>query len=450
MRERDQQDGITPWACESSPMGDADVGQGNEESDVSTLRAALAFERGERRRAECLANIQNGAVQLALDLLVREPDMDGFFGKFTKALAEECESLACGVWLIDEDERGAHLWMAYLQNRLFTRGTPEWDALTLPRISMATHLFTHQIGWTTTVEYACNDPRLPEPVRAFNRELGVHSLAVAPLVLATRTLGWIALSNGESSMCEGEWRMALLDAVSRQATLALHQSQQAERSRYEERRKAILEERNRLARDIHDVLAQGFAAILMQLQAAQRESVTLPSAVALKLEAAVELARSHMAEARRSVSALRPIAGDGDQLPLALKRLVEMARRTTDVPIELITDELPRYGDAVERDITGIAQEALNNAVRHAKARHITVRASSVGSIGLRLSVADDGRGIAREHRASGFGMTSMQERAERIGASLTIVTAPRSGTEVVVAWQPTSQPAEVSVRAYN
>jgi len=57
----------------------------------------------------------------------------------------------------------------------------------------------------------------------------------------------------------------------------------------------------------------------------------------------------------------------------------------------------------------------------------------------LRLSVSDNGRGIAGEHRSGGFGMTSMQERAERIGASLTIVTAPRAGTEVVLAWEPPS-----------
>ncbi len=67
------------------------------------------------------------------------------------------------------------------------------------------------------------------------------------------------------------WRIALIEAMARQATLALHQSRLAEQSRVEERRQAMLEERNRLARDIHDTLAQGFAAILMQLQAAQRD-----------------------------------------------------------------------------------------------------------------------------------------------------------------------------------
>ena len=71
---------------------------------------------------------------------------------------------------------------------------------------------------------------------------------------------------------------------------------------------------------------------------------------------------------------------------------------------------------------------------------------SAVQSVGLRLSVADDGRGIARDSSTTGFGMTSMQERADRIGASLTIVTAPRNGTEVVLAWEPASLPTQVHV----
>jgi signal transduction histidine kinase len=105
-------------------------------------------------------------------------------------------------------------------------------------------------------------------------------------------------------------------------------------------------------------------------------------------------------------------------------------------------DELPRFGDSVEREIVAIVQEALTNAVRHSRAGKITVKAA-MQSVGLRLSVADDGRGIPREP-SSGFGMTSMQERAERIGASLTIVTAPRNGTEVVLAWDPTTLPTQV------
>jgi NarL family two-component system sensor histidine kinase LiaS len=135
---------------------------------------------------------------------------------------------------------------------------------------------------------------------------------------------------------------------------------------------------------------------------------------------------------------------DGENVARALKRIADLTQRTTTVPIDINVDELPRFGDGVEREILGIAQEALTNAVRHSRARRITMRASTVRSIGLRLSVADDGRGIAWERPSSGFGMTSMHERAERIGASLTIVTAPRSGTEVVLAWEPSALPTQV------
>ena len=79
----------------------------------------------------------------------------------------------------------------------------------------------------------------------------------------------------------------------------------------------------------------------------------------------------------------------------ALKRLADMGQRTTKVPIEVVVDELPRFGDGVEREIVAIAQEALTNAVRHSRARRIVIRASTVQSVGLRLSVADDGRGHA-------------------------------------------------------
>ena len=126
--------------------------------------------------------------------------------------------------------------------------------------------------------------------------------------------------------------------------------------------------------------------------------------------------------------------------------MAELSRRTTSVPIDLVVDDLPRFGDGVEREIVAIAQEALTNAVRHSRARRITVRAATVQAVGLRLSVTDDGRGIAKEPSESGFGMTSMQERADRIGASLTIVTAPRNGTEVVLAWDPASLPTQVHV----
>jgi signal transduction histidine kinase len=435
---------------EHSPCEAAHAGHQQPEEatshDPEVLRAALIREAAERRRAECRAKIQTEVVKLALDLLVREPDLEGFFGALAKTMVEEGENHACGVWLIDDDYHGCDLWMAYMSDRLFTPKSADWHTLSLPRESMASHLFGYAPGWTQTIEYHSNDSRLPDPVREFNLRAGVHSVVVAPLVLGSRNLGWVAISTFPTPGCDGWWRVALLEAIARQATLALHHSRLADLSRLEERRKAILEERNRLARDIHDNLAQGFAAILMQRQGAQREAGTMPGAVASSIETAVELARAHLTEARRSVGALRPNVGNGEDIATALKRLADIGQRTTNTPIHVIVDELPRLGDGVEREIIGIAQEALTNAVRHSRARRITIRASTVQSVGLRVSIADDGRGIARERSTGGFGMTSMQERAERIGASLTIVTAPKNGTEVVLAWEPSSLPTQVHV----
>jgi signal transduction histidine kinase len=396
--------------------------------------------------------MQAEVVQLALELLVREPDIEGFFGALSKTMVEESESNTCAVWLIDEAGQKCSLWMAYVKDRLFTPdkvvgSDPCVDGGDrFPCEALAVHLFAHKPGWIQTIEYQGDDPRLPEPIRSFGAHMGWGGIVATPLLLGTRTLGWMTVCSPRPADSESQWwRVVLIEAIARQATLALHHSRVVDMSRVEERRKGILEERNRLARDIHDNLAQGFAAILMQLQAAQREGAALTPGVMANLETAIDLARTHLTEARRSVGALRPNVGTGEDIGTALKRLADLSQRTTHVPINLYVEDLPRVGDGVEREIVAIAQEALTNAVRHSRARRITIRASTAQSVGLRLSVTDDGRGIVREPSA-GFGMTSMQERAERIGASLTIVTAPRHGTEVVLAWEPSALPTQVHV----
>jgi signal transduction histidine kinase len=416
-----------------------------ETHDPEVLRTALVRENIERRRAECLAKIQTDVVKCAVDLLVREPDIDGFFRAMLKTLAEEGESHAAAVWLIDDDRQSCDLWMVHLDEGVFTAESPEWETTSFPRQVMARHLFDYEAGWRETIEYHNDDPRLPESVRAFLRHEGMSTTVITPLVLSGNNLGWFTLCAVEDQECPGQWwRIALIEAMARQAALALHHNRLVELNRVEERRKAILEERNRLARDIHDTLAQGFGAILMQLQAAQREACVLSPSAAVSIETAIELARTHMVQARRSVGALRPNVSADEDLVRAIRRIAELGRRTANVPIDLELDELPRFGDGVEREVAGIVQEALTNALRHARARRITIRASTVNSLGLRLSVADDGRGFTHGQSSSGFGMTSMQERAERIGASLTIVTAPRSGTEVVLAWEPLALPTQV------
>ena len=88
--------------------------------ELSDLRAELARATDDRRRAECMCRIQSDTVQLALDLLVREPDIDGFFRAFITSLVQESESLACGVWLLNGDAQ-AECWMAVVGDRFYSR-----------------------------------------------------------------------------------------------------------------------------------------------------------------------------------------------------------------------------------------------------------------------------------------------------------------------------------------
>ena len=141
-------------------------------NDLEVVRAALTRESSERRRAECRADMQNEIVNLALDLLVREPDIEGFFGALAKAMVEESESHTCGVWLIDDDAQRCDLWMVYVKDRLYTPRKDDRDPRSaepgkkLACSSLELHLFEYRDGWTP-------DRRVPRPtIRACRKSGG--------------------------------------------------------------------------------------------------------------------------------------------------------------------------------------------------------------------------------------------------------------------------------------
>ena len=220
-------------------------------------------------------------VQLALDLLVREPDIEGFFGALRKTMVEESESHACArVADRREPVSAASCGWRTSKDRLLTLRTRDRvpdrrDPLGFPCESMAGHSSPTRRAGRRRSSTDGDDPRLPEPVREFSRTSRMRtSSSSTPLVLGTRTLGWMTLSRPRRPELRGPV-VARGPASKRLRARRRWRCTTAGSSscnRLEERRKAILEERNRLARDIHDNLAQGFAAILMQLQGAQREA----------------------------------------------------------------------------------------------------------------------------------------------------------------------------------
>ncbi|MCC5660194.1 PAS domain-containing protein [Nostoc sp. XA010] len=198
---------------------------------------------------------------------------------------------------------------------------------------------------------------------------------------------------------------------------------------------SILEERNRMAREIHDTLAQSFTGILVQVGAATQVLADDIEATQAHLEIIDELARTGLAEARRSVSALRSQLLEEGNLDSALHRLVTQMRAAADTALiyQIKGTAYPMPAE-VENNLLRIGQEALTNAIKYADAGEIRVELVYENTECI-LRVKDDGRGfgVATISDIGGFGLLGMSERAEHLGAQLTIQSQPGQGTEIVV-----------------
>jgi two-component system NarL family sensor kinase len=198
-----------------------------------------------------------------------------------------------------------------------------------------------------------------------------------------------------------------------------------------------VKERNRLAREIHDTLAQGLTAITLQLETADAllESDGNTPRAQQALRQALELARNNLEEARRSVLDLRAAPLEGRTLAGALAVLVkEWAARRKKVSVELDTADANRpLPVRIEVGLYRIAQEALTNIGRYAQARNVTVQLTTTPDE-AHMVIADDGRGFDPDAVVDGhYGLIGMSERARLLGGSLELCSNPGSGTRIEV-----------------
>jgi signal transduction histidine kinase len=203
-------------------------------------------------------------------------------------------------------------------------------------------------------------------------------------------------------------------------------------------RATVEAERSRLAREIHDTLAQGFAGIVTQLQAA--EQAPDDGARRRHTDAALALARDGITEARRSVQALRPAALDTARLAGAIENVARAWSERTGIPVEIT---LSGDGRALPLDVEvallRTAQEALANVERHANAHRVVLSLRSTADR-VRLEVHDDGRGFdarrqqshnALPEEAGGYGLVAMRERVESVAGEFVVDSHPGHGTGV-------------------
>lgn len=200
------------------------------------------------------------------------------------------------------------------------------------------------------------------------------------------------------------------------------------------REAGVFDERQRLARDIHDTIAQGLAGIITQLEAVDQhwgEEVEMH----LHLARASELARASLADARRTVRAIRPAPLDGPRLPEAIEGVAARWSEVTDTPVSVtITGDIRPLDPDAEVALLRIGQEALANVERHAHATAVSLTLTYMDRL-VSLDVLDNGVGFdpPTSPLVDAFGLTSMEQRVENLGGEFHIESTPGGGTAVSV-----------------
>jgi signal transduction histidine kinase len=227
-------------------------------------------------------------------------------------------------------------------------------------------------------------------------------------------------------------QLGAVSSTSTQASLAIELTRLAKTAR----QSAVLEERNRMAGEIHDSLAQSFAGISMQLAVVEEEMAANEGGLLSNVRRANEMAKFGLTQARRSILSLSSSAIQESGLTTTLQHLVERSNVAGRLRCDFRSNWIPEESlpATVQHQLLRIAQEAISNAVRHAKPTlvSVTLRWEQPNLI---LLVTDNGSGISRAslEKSEGFGLSNMRTRASQIDGKLDIQTAAGHGTSIVL-----------------
>lgn len=381
------------------------------------------------RASEKLARGQAEALTQALDALARESSPDRIVELMLRTFTRQLDAHSSSVWLRD-DTSGLMVFEFALELDDFrTRANAQLD-----RISSGLRI---EDVWQWSEVFRTGKPHLLEdirkgpefPLRTSLLTQGVISVLIVPMLISGVVVGVIGIRFASQRAFRRE-EMELAQALTNQVTMAVQLIRHSEQSR----EAAVIAERNRMARDIHDALAQGFTGVIVQLEAAEDAAAKGLTAEAGKHVArAGKMARYGLSEARRSVWALRLQGLDVGDLCSALDALIQRMTPDTGLHSEFVRLGVPRpLPPEWEENLLRIAQEALTNVLRYAHATQFKVRLR-FEERQLLLELRDDGCGFDPEIRRDGFGLVGMRERVEQMGGHLLIQTAVGAGTTIAI-----------------
>ena len=399
---------------------------------VGEMQAALARERElfAQQRATELAKA-NEALRGCLDALASVPELDDFLGQVMAAITRQLGAVSSLLRVRNFEQNTLPVELVFQNGRVMTPGEakfPEtWRSLSLVKQRAATFLDRP----TTVVRILGPHSPLPEALRFYLLGLGVKTLLIIPLILGGQANGQLSFRFTEERDFDPE-ELEIARALAIQASLAIHLTRLAKAAR----QSAVLEERNQLAAEIHDALAQSFTGISMQLGVAEEQIAAKQGNPLSQIQRANEIAKFGLAEARRSILSLGSSAIEESGLTATLQRLVEHSNVAGRLRCDFRSDNIPEESlpPRIQHELLRFAQEAISNAVRHAKPTvvSVTLRWEPPNLI---LEVKDNGSGIssASLERSEGFGLRNMRTRASQIHGQLVIQTVAGHGTSIVL-----------------
>lgn len=392
-------------------IGNDFAGYVGSSTDISAAKSAEHVSRG-----------YAAAVLNTLRRLTTEPVIDSFLENTLASMAQQLEVRSASLWLLDQERRSTLLALEYRDGEV-TRASDDdaalrWELARLQEVQAQRPLVFPDVA---------EHPELGD-IRDSLVAKGMKSLLIVPLQVGAHAIGAFVAHEPDPRRYETH-ELELAKTLAYQASMAVLVTRLATQARTA----AVQQERSRMAGEIHDSLAQGFTGIVVQLEAAEDVLTSAPEQALGHLLRAKALARQSLAEARRSVFALRLQALEHGDLATALSTLCAQYEVDTGTRTRFTMWGQPVALEAqTESHFLRICQEALTNISRHARAQLVSVELKFEAAR-ITVKVSDDGCGFdTKAERQAGFGLPGMRWRVKQMGGRLSVRSRPDAGTTIV------------------
>ena len=407
-------------------------------------------EKATRDRIAELARINN-SIGKTLTALTASPELDQFLGSTLLEVAQQVGAYCVHLFLFDSLTQTLKLNLVVEDGQVYLGSGP-----TDPEFFKQAIPADHTPAWASAVmsgqplnydENTPYDDRIwwPEAI-VWHKAQGHKAVTCIPMLAGQQPVGFLGIAFRDRTILS-QSQIEFMQALVNQATIAIQLTRLADQAQSIALSAALNDERTRLAREIHDTLAQAFTGISLQLEAARsvlskatlsKAALGMPSAPADQAQTFIlrarDLSRQGLSEARRSVRALRSQVLETDSLPTALRKILNQTTHDTGLSTQFYLEGTPiRLPDDIQLNLLRISQEAVTNTLRHAQATQLDLTLA-FSPEGIQLRVIDDGVGFTPTSKTiSGFGLVGIRERAVRFHGTFQLLSSPGLGTTLEI-----------------